>query len=327
MKSGGCVNCWPGETGLSPNDAKILAQAPEDVQDMRAVIDVDTGTDDAIALIMAVNSPELEIAGITTVGGNASLTDTTRNTLRLMSYLGRSDIPVSRGANKPIEGRFNFAYHYHGAGGLTTTLPETDVQTIEPDAPEFMRDLAADGDLTIIALGPLTNVANALGRYPDMRDGISHIYVMGGAVEVAGNITPSAEFNIHEDPRAANVVFDSGIPFTLVGLDVGNAVSFDRNGSDWQSGESDGEKLAARIIRGWFRIHPDRSRYVLCDPLTVATAIAPDAFEYRRGAVAVDEDGESVGKTRAEYGDGNASIALGVDEARARALVMGRLKT
>ena len=293
---------------------------------MKAVIDVDTGTDDAIALIMAVNSPELEIAGVTTVGGNASLTDTTRNTLRLMSFLGRADIPVSRGANKPLEGRFNFAYHYHGAGGLTTTLPETESRPVETDAPEFMRDLASDGDLTIIALGPLTNVANALSRYPEMRDGVNRIYVMGGAVEVAGNITPSAEFNIHEDPRAANVVLGSDIPVTLVGLDVGNAVSFDRAGTDWQSGESDGEELAARIIRGWFRIHPDRSRYVLCDPLTVATAIAPDVFEYRQGAVSVDEDGESVGKTRATYGDGNVSIALGVDETRARELVWGRVR-
>ena len=294
---------------------------------MRVIIDVDTGTDDAIALIIAANSPELEIAGVTTVGGNASLTDTTRNTLRLMSYLGRADIPVSRGANKPIEGRFNFAYHYHGAGGLTTRLPDTDAQTIKSDAPEFMRDLAAEGDLTIIALGPLTNVANALLRYPDMRDGVSHIYVMGGAVEVAGNITPSAEFNIHEDPRAANVVLGSGIPITLVGLDVGNAVSFDRDGTDWQSGQSDGELLAARIIRGWFGIHPDRSRYVLCDPLTVVTAVAPDVFKYRQGAVSVDEDGESLGKTRAVYGDGgNVSIALGVDEARARTLVWGRVR-
>ena len=295
---------------------------------MKVIIDVDTGTDDAIALMMAVNSPELEIAGVTTVGGNASLTDTTRNTLRLMSYLGRADIPVSRGANKPIEGRFNFAYHYHGAGGLTTRLPESDIQPVETDAPEFMRDLAAEGDLTIIALGPLTNVANALSEYPDMRDGVNRIYVMGGAVEVTGNITPAAEFNIHEDPRAANVVLGSGIPVTLVGLDVGNAVSFDRAGTDWQSGQSDGERLAARIIRGWFRIHPDRSRYVLCDPLTVATAIAPDVFEYRQGMVSVDEDGESLGKTRAVYGDdGNVSIALGVDEARARALVWGRIRS
>ena len=298
----------------------------EDGRNMRAVIDVDTGTDDAIALIMAVNSPELEIAGITTVGGNASLTDTTRNTLRLMSYLGRADVPVSQGANKPLEGRFNFAYHYHGAGGLTTRLPEAESRPVETDAPEFLRDLAAEGDLTIIALGPLTNVALALSRYPDMRDGVSRIFVMGGAVEVAGNVTSSAEFNIHEDPRAANAVFDSGIPVTLVGLDVGDAVSLDRGEADWQSGESDGEELAARIIRGWFQIHPDRSRYVLCDPLTVATAVAPDVFEYKQGTVAVDEEGESVGKTRAEYGDGNVSIALGVDEARAREFVLERLR-
>ena len=292
---------------------------------MKVVIDVDTGTDDAIALIMAANSPELEIAGITTVGGNASLTDTTRNTLRLMSYLGRADIPISQGANKPIEGRFHFAYHYHGAGGLTTRLPETESRPVEASAPKFMRDLAAEGDLTIIALGPLTNVANALSQYPDMRDGVNRIYVMGGAVEVAGNVTPSAEFNIHEDPRAANAVLGSSLPITLVGLDVGNAVSFDRDEEGWPSGGSVGEELASRIMRGWFQIHPDRTRYVLCDPLTVATAIAPDLFQYRQAAVTVDEDGESVGKTRAEYGDGAVSVALSVDEAPARAFVLERL--
>ena len=294
---------------------------------MRVIIDADTGTDDAIALIMAVNSPELEIDSVTTVAGNARLADTTRNTLRLLSHLGRPDVPVSKGADGPLKVEPRFAYHYHGPGGLTTNLPATDGTPIEADAPERIHETAdqAEGELEIIALGPLTNIARAIQRGPERMSSVRRIYVMGGAVEVPGNVTPSAEFNIYADPHAANVVFDSGLPITLVGLDVGDAVGFHRNASDWRSGTSRGEEVAAQIIQGWFDLHPEREVYVLCDPLTVAAAVAPDIFEYRQGTVTVDESGESRGRTIAEYGPGNVSIALGVDEARARAFVLSRL--
>ena len=150
---------------------------------------------------------------------------------------------------------------------------------------------------------------------------------MGGAVEAPGNVTPSAEFNIYADPHAASIVFDSGIDITLVGLDVGDVVGFERNGTDWQTGTSIGEELTARIMQGWFDLHPDRDLYVLCDPVTVAAAVAPDLFEYRQGTIKVDEDGETRGRTRAEYGEGNVSIALGVDRDRARSFVLDRLVT
>ena len=296
---------------------------------MKVVIDADTGTDDAIALVMAVNSPELHIDSITTVAGNARLADTTRNTLRLLSYLGRCDIRISKGADRPLKVKNRFAYHYHGSGGLTARLPTTASTPVEARAPEHLHAAAnqANGELEIIALGPLTNVARAISRGPEQMRSVKRIYVMGGAVEVPGNVTPSAEFNIYADPHAARVVFDSGIPITLVGLDVGDAVGFDRSGTDWRSGTSKGEDISARIMQGWFDIHPGRDTYVLCDPLTVAAAVAPDLFEYRRGTIRVDEDGEHRGRTRAEYGDGNVSIALSVDEDRARKFVLERLVT
>lgn len=296
---------------------------------MKVIIDADTGTDDAIALVMAVNSPELQIDSITTVAGNARLADTTRNSLRLLSYLGRRDIPVSEGADRPLKVESRFSYHYHGPGGLTTRLPATNIIPIEARAPEHLHTAAeqAGGELEIIALGPLTNVAQAISRGPNQMSRVKRIYVMGGAVEVPGNVTPTAEFNIYADPHAASIVFDSGIPITLVGLDVGDAVGFDRNGTDWRSGTSKGEVVSARIMQGWFDTHPRRDVYVLCDPVTVAAAVTPDLFEYRQGTITVDEDGEHRGRTRAEYGAGNVSIALSVDEDRARAFVLKRLVT
>ncbi len=292
-----------------------------------AVIDVDTGTDDAIALIMAANSPELDIRGITTSGGNASLAHTTRNTLRLMSAIGRSDVPISKGADRPLRGSFEYAYHYHGPGGMTAPLPAADLLPVEKRAPEYLIESAAQlgGELTIIALGPLTNVARAIRREPSMRDMVSHVFVMGGAVEVGGNVTPNAEFNIYADPYAASVVFDSGLPVTLVGLDIGDEVGFAREDEDWRSGDSPGQRLAARIIEGWFAIHPDRDTYVLCDPMTVAVALAPDLFEFRQASVSVDEDGVFRGRTRAIYGEGNVRVALTVAVEQARALTLERL--
>ena len=166
---------------------------------MNVVIDADTGTDDAIALIMAVNSPELQIDSVTTVAGNTRLAHTTRNTIRLLSYLGRPDILVSKGADRPLRVKNRFADHYHGPGGMTTRLPTTDRKPIPTRAAEHIIEAVnqAGGELDVIALGPLTNIARAIQRGPDTMSQIRRICVMGEAAEVPGNITPSAEFNQH----------------------------------------------------------------------------------------------------------------------------------
>ena len=291
------------------------------------IIDTDPGTDDAVAFIDALNSPELDILALTTVGGNASLEDTTRNALDLMDLLGRPDIPVYRGAETPLTGEFPFAYDFHGPGGLSIPVPDSESSTRPEPAADYIQEAAMEhsGDLVILALGPLTNIAQALINRPDLRDHIKELVVMGGAVEVPGNITPHAEFNTYCDARAANVVFQSGVPVTLIGLDVCRQVFFTRD-ADWSSATSHSERLAARLIQGWFDLHPDRDRFDLCDPLAIAAALEPSLIQYRKAAVHAVEDGEQMGKTIADYNSGEINVALHVDAHRATHLIRDRLR-
>ena len=291
------------------------------------IIDTDPGTDDAVAFINALNSPELDILALTTVGGNASLEDTTRNALDLMAHLGHPDMPVYRGADVPLTGEFPFAYDFHGPGGLSVPIPDSKSATRPVPAADYIHNAALEhsGDLTVIALGPLTNIAQALIDSPDLRDHIEEIIVMGGAVEVPGNITPHAEFNTYCDPRAANVVFDSGVPVTLIGLDVCREVFFTRE-DDWDTAESPSERLAARLVQGWFDLHPDRDHFDLCDPLAIAAVLDPSLIEYRQATVHAIEDGDQKGKTIANYGPGHIKVALRVHANRATQLIRDRLR-
>ena len=287
----------------------------------RVIVDTDPGTDDALALLMALNCPDLHIEGITTVGGNATLAQTTRNALRLLEHVaGGRAVAVAAGADRPARGSFSYAYHVHGTDGLGVDLPSTARKPYSADAVEFIRDraLAAPGQVTVIALGPLTNVAAALDRRPDVAKAISEIVVMGGAVEVPGNITSHAEFNIYEDPWSANAVFASGVPVTLIGLDVTHRTSLHRDGGPrWFEGNSRSATFGNRILANSFRQRADVQEFYLHDPLAVAAAIEPELLTYRRAQVAVETDGENRGRTVASYGDGPVKVALGVDAGRA----------
>ena len=284
----------------------------------RVIIDTDPGTDDALALMMALNCPDLMVEGITTVGGNATLSETTENALRLMEYLEGpgSDMPVAVGADRPAKGLYSHAYHFHGSEGLGISLPASALKPHGMNAVEFLRDRVSTspGQLTLIAIGPLTNVAAALNSRPDIADAIPEIIVMGGAVGVPGNITPHAEFNIHEDPWAANAIFDSGIPVTLVGLDVTHQTFMHRrDGPQWFEGDSNSAQLGNRILADRFQELDSTDEFHLHDPLAVAAAIEPDILSCRRARVSVVTDGDERGRTIASYGEGPVKVAIGVD--------------
>ncbi len=186
------------------------------------VMDCDPGHDDAVAILLALSRPDLRVLGISTVGGNAVLERTTETALRVLALAGRPDVEVAAGAAHPLEGPLHTAPHVHGESGIEgPALPEPVSAAIGEFAPAAMARwiAAADAPVVLVPTGPLTNVALLLEEHPSVRDRIAHICLMGGSI-TEGNITPAAEFNIWVDPEAAEIVFDAGIPVTMIGLDV-----------------------------------------------------------------------------------------------------------
>ncbi len=186
------------------------------------IMDVDPGHDDAVALMLACGSPKLDLLAVTTVAGNVTLDKTTRNALRILSLIGRTDVPVAAGASSPLERSLVTAEDIHGESGLDG--PEIPEATFEPDergAVQLMADTlgSAPEPVTLVPTGPLTNVALLLREHPDLKDNITHVSLMGGSIGL-GNTTPAAEFNIYVDPEAAREVFESGLRITMSGLDV-----------------------------------------------------------------------------------------------------------
>ena len=265
--------------------------APSAAQTIPVIIDTDPGVDDAIALLMALACPTLDIIGMTTVGGNVPLARATRNTLALLEYAGRADIPVYRGASRPLRGRFPYAREVHSPAGLTRRLPNPTIKPADINAVSFLADaLSASPDtITIIALGPLTNLARLLRRQPATFRQAAHIVVMGGGVNCPGNVTPHAEFNFYSDPTAARLVLESGVPITLVDLAACRQVYLTKTELSQITAATPDGQLAADLLTGWFRNDPTRQRFNLYDPLAVAAAIDPAILHTRRVALTVDD--------------------------------------
>ena len=186
------------------------------------VLDCDPGHDDALALTLALARPELELLAVTTVAGNAPLAATTRNALRVLTLLGRTDVPVAAGSAAPLVRPLHVAANVHGLSGLDgADLPEPAVGARPEHAIELIRTVieAAPAPVTLVPTGPLTNIALLIRTYPRLLERIARICLIGGAVG-EGNTTASAEFNIWVDPEAAAIVFEAGRPITMIGLDV-----------------------------------------------------------------------------------------------------------
>ena len=273
-----------------PSPPAAAAAAPVPV-----IIDTDPGVDDALAILMALAHPGFNVIGITTTGGNVPLARATRNALALLEYAGRGDIPVHRGAARPLAGRYPYAREVHSAAGLTYPLPKPTLVAADTPAVPFLADTltAMPGAVTIIALGPLTNLARLLRQRPAALPAAARIIIMGGAVDTPGNITPHTEFNFYSDPAAARLVMESGIPATLIDLAACRRVYFARDESERIAAGSRLGQLAARLLAGWFRKDPARQRFHLYDPLAIIAAVDPSLLSLHPATIAVDDAGNS----------------------------------
>jgi len=268
------------------------------------ILDCDPGHDDALALALALASERLEVLAVTTVAGNAPLAKTTRNALRVLTLLGRTGVPVAAGAERPLVREPWVPVDFHGESGLDgADLPQPAADAIPERAVELTARLVrrADVPVTIVATGPLTNVALFLRAFPDLLPRIHEVSLMGGSLG-AGNTTASAEFNIWQDPEAAAVVFDSGIPILMSGLDVTHqALVLPEDVARLERLGTRTGRVFADLMR-FFAIH-HRERYgwdgpPVHDAVAVARLLAPELFETQLVRVDVETaDGITRGRT------------------------------
>ncbi len=277
----------------------------------RIIIDTDPGQDDAVAILLALASPEdFDVLGIVAVAGNVPLELTGKNARRIVELAGRKDIPVHAGCVRPMVRALRTAEHVHGRTGLDGfVLPEPTMPLAKKHGVDFIVDTvmaAPEGDITLCTLGPLTNVAMALIRQPAIAGRLRQIVMMGGAYFEGGNITPTAEFNIYVDPQAADVVFRSGIPLIVAPLDLTHKMltTEERRQAFAAIGNRTGEAVA-----GWlsFSERFDLTKYgsigaPLHDPCVIAWLIKPELFEGREINVSIETTSElTMGMTVADW--------------------------
>lgn len=321
----------------------------------RIIIDTDPGVDDAMAILLALRSPELRVEAITAVSGNVPLELTLPNALRLAEIAGRTEIPIAGGASVPLIRRLITAKYVHGENGLGgVDFPEPRLKPVRDTATQLISRIvrANPGEVTIVAVGPLTNIGTLLRSDPEIARMIPQIVIMGGSLS-GGNITPAAEFNLYVDPEAARIVFDSGIPLTMVGLDVTEKVLLrEEHIVILERAQNPVSQAAGKIMRATLnRAHKgiDPTVIAMHDPLTVASLIDPELLKFQDYYVEVETAGEftagmTVGYAHAPVRSSaptaaatapqsdsdtsfhpNARVAVGVDPVRFFKLLLSRL--
>lgn len=288
----------------------------------KIIIDTDPGVDDAMAILFALRCPELDLLGLTTVCGNVDVDLGTRNALILREFEGIKprQLPIARGADKPLEvpyrGAADFVHGEDGLGNLDHADPIS--EPIGQTAAEFLAEtvMANPGEITLVPIGPLTNLALALELEPRFVENVAEIVLMGGAARAPGNVSPVAEANIHWDPHAAQKVFSAGWPITMVGLDVTTKVVTDQAYLESLRASRAGD-FVFRISRFYQKFHEKRHGLAglhTHDPSAIAFLIQPELFEAEPGEIRVELEGENLGRTIFEPGDGRTKVCFGVDD-------------
>ena len=291
----------------------------------KIIIDTDPGQDDAVAILLALASPEdIDVVGITCVAGNVPLELTSKNGRIVCELAGKTDVPVYAGCDRPLGRELVTAEHVHGKTGLDgPDLPDPQMPLAEGHAVDFIIDTVmaeAPGTVTLCPLGPLTNIATALQREPKLAKRIQQIVLMGGGYFEGGNITPAAEFNIYVDPQAADIVFRSGVPLVVMPLDVTHKALVTKARNDAFRALGTPVGVAVAEMTDFFERF-DKEKYgsegaPLHDPCVTAYLIDPDLFSGRHINVEIETQSElTMGMTVADW--------WGVTDRAANALFIG----
>jgi uridine nucleosidase len=279
----------------------------------RIIYDTDPGIDDAMALLLALSSPEIDVAGVTTVFGNTNIAATTRNALNLLDFAGRQDIPVAQGVARPMvidpQPSGEFVHGDDGMGNIGWTVQSNlEQKPIDQHAAQFIAEtvMANPGEIALVAVGPLTNLGLALQLEPRIAQNVRNVVIMGGSMLAPGNVSPTAEANIHNDPHAASLVFGAEWDVTMAGLDVTTAVRMDDAffAELEHSGSAFG-RFIARIVPFYQQFHRARYSYEngavdTHDPSAIAYLIDPTLFEGERYSIVVPTEGPAMGATIAD---------------------------
>ncbi len=279
----------------------------------KIIIDTDPGQDDAVAILLALASPdEIDVIGITAVAGNVPLPLTEKNARIICELAGKSDIPIYAGCDRPLAHTLVTAEHVHGKTGLDgPNLPDPSLQLTDGHAVDYIIETLRAypaGSITLCPLGPLTNIATAFQKAPDIIEKVQEIILMGGAYFEVGNMTPAAEFNIYVDPEAADIVFKSGAPIVVMPLDVTHKVLVTRSRNDAFRNLGTAVGTAVAQMTDFFERY-DKEKYgsdgaPLHDPCVTAYLIQPDLFKGRFVNVEIETQSELTrGMTVADWWD------------------------
>ena len=285
----------------------------------KIIIDTDPGVDDSLAIFVALNSPEVEVLGLTTIFGNAVTTTCTENALRLLEIAERTDIPVAEGAHIPLNGNFRgaatFVHGDNGQGNAELPLPTT--KSLEIDAVAFLKETIEThpNEITLVPVGPLTNIANLLTQHPGVDKKIKEIVLMGGNAQTPGNATPTAEANILNDPEAADIVFSAQCEITMVGLDVTNNVFMSEEQVNTLGSFNNAKSKHINKINPFYfsflKNFFEENGMPIHDSSAVTYLVHPEYFETIQHPIKVETLGISRGKTWMGMGISDNEEGLG----------------
>jgi inosine-uridine nucleoside N-ribohydrolase len=293
------------------------------------IIDTDPGVDDALSLAMLSNILKKNNANIifSSIGGNTSLINTHKNLINILSDLQISYKHLLKGSDSTLLGeKFTDAEHYHGKEGLTLKLNNSNLGTHNLETYEYIHEIynsQKNANIKLLLLGPLTNLAKALISFPEISSIIDEVIVMGGAFFTGGNATKYAEFNIYADAESASIVFDSKLNIRVVGLDVCNDLTINKNKFynneySFLKSNTKSSEFSKNIINSFFKYHINKSAMSLCDPIATICLIEKNLFSYKNCSVKVITEGDRMGQTIpvSDNNNSNVQIAHKIDETK-----------